>query len=141
MWESTVLMVSYDTPLDVIETLRSRLQGYVEQNNREWSNVAVHIDKMEYQNAIHLKISMEHRRSWQDWGGRWDRRNLFMRNLKSILEELDVKYTMPVQPVLLPRADLQQHLSPRLPGFPMVGQPPSPRTPKTARSRPAGGPL
>lgn len=41
------------------------------------------------------------RPNWQDWGGRWARRTAFMRNLKQILEDLDVHYTMPVQPVLL----------------------------------------
>lgn len=40
-----------------------------------------------------------------------------MRNLKSVLEELQIRYTMPVQPVLLPRGHplgvssaIQQHL-------------------------------
>lgn len=42
------------------------------------------------------------RRNWQDWSGRWARRTQFMRQLKMILEELDIGYTMPVQPVLLP---------------------------------------
>lgn len=43
------------------------------------------------------------RPNWQDWGGRWTRRTAFMRHLKTVLEELDIRYTMPVQPVLLPR--------------------------------------
>ena len=43
------------------------------------------------------------RSNWQDWGGRWARRNAFMRHLKTVLEELDLKYTLPIQPVLLPR--------------------------------------
>ncbi|KAK7686457.1 hypothetical protein QCA50_010681 [Cerrena zonata] len=123
MWETTELMISYDTPLDVIEQLKIRLQGYVAQNNREWSNVNVNIDKMEYQNAIHLVVGMEHRPNWQDWGGRWQRRTAFMRNLKSILEDLDVKYTMPIQPVLLPK-----YLPSMAPGSPQLRQPPSPKT-------------
>ena len=57
---------------------------------------------MEFQNAIHLKIGMEHRPNWQDWGGRWARRTAFMRFLKTTLEELDVRYTKPVQPVIMP---------------------------------------
>jgi hypothetical protein len=75
---------------------------------------------MEYQNAIYLTISIERkcavvnalcsvlislfvdRSNWQDWGGRWARRNAFMRHLKIILEELDLRYTLPIQPVLLP---------------------------------------
>lgn len=58
-WETTNITVAYDTPLEVIETLQSRLRSYVQQNNREWSNVAVNIDTMEYQNALTLIIAME----------------------------------------------------------------------------------
>lgn len=58
-WESTNLTVAYDTPLEAIEMLRSKLQSYVQQNNREWSNVSVNIDKMEFQNAITLIVAME----------------------------------------------------------------------------------
>lgn len=61
-WESTDIQVAYDTPLEVIEMLHSRLKAYVSQNNREWSNVLVNIDKMEYQNALTLIIAME--RKW-----------------------------------------------------------------------------
>lgn len=119
-------MISYDTPLEAIEQIRLRLQAYVAQNNREWSNVGVNIDKMDFQNAITLIIAMERmyttllvlycaninlnlnllcadRPNWQDWGGRWARRTLFMRNLKAILEDLDITYSMPVQPVSLPK--------------------------------------
>lgn len=42
------------------------------------------------------------RSNWQDWGGRWARRNEFMHHLKNVLEELDVRYMLPIQPVLLP---------------------------------------
>ena len=103
-WEYTDLMVAYDTPLELLETLRRKLDEYIndEKNRREWSNVNVNIDKMEFQNVIHLKIGMEHRPNWQDWGGRWQRRTAFMRFLKLTLEELDLRYTKPVQPVLMP---------------------------------------
>ena len=45
------------------------------------------------------------RRNWQDWGGRWGRRNAFMKWFKGVLEELDIKYTAPVQPILLPKGN------------------------------------
>jgi hypothetical protein len=103
-WESTPLTIAYDTPLKDIETLRRRLEEYIqdEENRRQWNNVVVNIDKMEFQNSIHLVVAMEHKPNWQDWGGRWTRRNKFMRHLKTVLEELGIHYTMPVQPVLLP---------------------------------------
>ncbi|OJT09817.1 hypothetical protein TRAPUB_13687 [Trametes pubescens] len=129
MWETTTLMVAYDTPLDVIEQLRIRLSAYVAANSREWSSATVNIDKMEYQNAIHLTIGMEHRPNWQDWGGRWARRTAFMRNMKQILEELDVRYLEPIQPVILPRGTSIQQPSPYL------DAPPSPRATGTRRSQ------
>lgn len=52
-------MVAYNTPLEIIEELRSRISAYVAENNREWSGFGLNIDKMEYQNAIHLIVAME----------------------------------------------------------------------------------
>ena len=117
------MMVAYDTPLELLETLRRKLDEYIndEKNRREWSNVNVNIDKMEFQNVIHLKIGMEHRPNWQDWGGRWQRRTAFMRHLKAILEDLDLKYTKPIQPILMPRAA-------GIGGSPYLDFPPSPRS-------------
>ncbi|CCO34263.1 hypothetical protein BN14_08357 [Rhizoctonia solani AG-1 IB] len=100
MWETTDLQVSYDTPLEVLEKLRQRLKQYVAANSREWGGgCEINIDKMEYQNAIHLIVAMEHRSNWQDWGGRWNRRNAFMKNLKTELEALEIQYSLPLQPV------------------------------------------
>jgi hypothetical protein len=52
-------MVSYDTPMEVVEQLRIKIVDYVASNSREWSGCGLNIDKMEYQNAIHLSIGME----------------------------------------------------------------------------------
>jgi hypothetical protein len=60
-WESTNIMVSYNTPMEVIEQLRSKIASYVAQNSRDWRDAALQIDKMEYQNAIHLIVAMERR--------------------------------------------------------------------------------
>ena len=121
------MTIDYNTPLTAVEELKRRLNGYVSENSRDWSGVGVNIDKMDFQNAITIIIAMErefttlilintHTRSptltarmrtdrpnWQDWGGRWMRRTAFMRYLKTTLEELDISYSMPVQPVLLPK--------------------------------------
>ena len=52
-------MIAYDTPLSLVEQLRSRISQFVNENSREWNNAAVWIDKMEFQNAIHLIIAIE----------------------------------------------------------------------------------
>ncbi|KAG1783181.1 Mechanosensitive ion channel-domain-containing protein [Suillus placidus] len=61
MWESTTLMIAYNTPLELVEQLKARIQAYITANNREWSGSAVNIDKMEFQNAIHLTVAVERR--------------------------------------------------------------------------------
>jgi len=51
--------VSYDTPMHVIEAIKARVNSYITANSREWSGCSVNIDKMEYQNAIHLIVAVE----------------------------------------------------------------------------------
>lgn len=51
--------MSYDTPMDVIEAIKARVNSYITANSREWSGCSVNIDKMEYQNAIHLIVAVE----------------------------------------------------------------------------------
>ena len=70
LWETTTLMVAYTTPMESVEILKQRIRAYMAANSREWNGSDVYIDKMEYQNAIHLTIAIEHRANWQDWGGR-----------------------------------------------------------------------
>lgn len=51
--------IAYNTPLSVVEQLRTRISQYMNENNREWNNSSVWIEKMEFQNAIHLTIALE----------------------------------------------------------------------------------
>ncbi|KAG8984674.1 hypothetical protein FRB90_005179 [Tulasnella sp. 427] len=101
MWESTNLQIGYETPLEIIEQLKVRLRQYMAENNREWASpgVEIWIDSMKFQNCINLVIAIEHRNNWQEWGGRWARRGLFMKHLRTVLEELEIGYQMPLQPV------------------------------------------
>ena len=58
-WESTTLTVAYDTSMETIEDLKSKISIYINTNSREWSGFSLNIDKMDYQNAIYLTVSME----------------------------------------------------------------------------------
>jgi hypothetical protein len=58
-WETTNLTISYNTPLETIEDLNSRLQQYINENNREWMGYNIQIDRMEFQNAIWLIIAVQ----------------------------------------------------------------------------------
>lgn len=114
-WETTTLNIGFETPLDVVEQLKTRLKGYISDNNREWSDVVVNIDKIENQNAIYLNISVQHKANWQDWGGRWSRRTAFMRHLKTVLEELEIAYSKPLQPVILHPSSVRSSRGPLSP--------------------------
>lgn len=65
------------------------------------------------QNVINLDIAIEHKSNWQDWGAKWARRTLFLKHLKTVLHELEVGYSLPVQPIVLPAGseNLQQFAS------------------------------
>jgi len=63
-WETTNLAIAYDTPLSIVEQMRSRISHYITENNREWNNSSVWIEKMEFQNAIHLTIGLEREFHW-----------------------------------------------------------------------------
>lgn len=45
--------------MEVIEQLKGKIQIYMNTNSRDWSNFALWIDKMEFQNAVHLVVAME----------------------------------------------------------------------------------
>ncbi|KAF7971295.1 hypothetical protein HWV62_21450 [Athelia sp. TMB] len=96
------------------DQLKTKLRQYINDNSRDWAGFDMNIDRMEYQNAIWLIVAVQHRPNWQDWGGRWGRRTAFMRHLKTVLEELDVRYTMPVQPILMPNKPSFPNASPRM---------------------------
>lgn len=59
MWETTTLMMSYNTPLESIEQLKVAIKLYITENSREWSGMDLNIDKIEKQNAIHVVVAME----------------------------------------------------------------------------------
>lgn len=58
-WETTTLTVAYDTSMEVIESLKSKINTYIGTNSREWSGFTLNIDKMDYQNAISLIVAIE----------------------------------------------------------------------------------
>ncbi|PLW09457.1 hypothetical protein PCANC_00272 [Puccinia coronata f. sp. avenae] len=100
MWEVTNVMVSFDTPLDILHEFRTRLRQFVTDHPREWKGgLDVNIDFMQNQNLIQLIVAMEHKSNWQDWGARWDRRTSLMKEMKRIMDQLNMTYKLPIQPV------------------------------------------
>ena len=67
--------MSYNTSIEVIEQLRLKISAYITANSREWSGFALNIDKMEFQNALHLIVAIE-RKSDLDLSVQW--RNFYL---------------------------------------------------------------
>ena len=75
----------------------------------------LNVSFVSYVGKLLLKSELEDRPNWQDWGARWSRRNGFMKHLKTSLEELEITYLEPIQPVLLPSNAMSAMLSPQSP--------------------------
>lgn len=99
-WEVTFLQVSFDTSLETLENLRTKLRAWTKENDREFGGpLDLNFNTISQQNAIELVIAFEHKGNWQDWGARWARRTKLMRHVKTTCEELGIKYELPPQPI------------------------------------------
>ncbi|WAQ86379.1 hypothetical protein PtA15_7A105 [Puccinia triticina] len=116
MWETTEVMVGFDTPLEVLHEFRAKLRQYVIDNPREWKGgLDVNIDFINNQNLIQLIVAMEHKTNWQDWGARWNRRTFIMKEMKRIMNSLNISYKLPPQPIsLLPQRPGLRQVSSKL---------------------------
>ncbi|PWZ03461.1 hypothetical protein BCV70DRAFT_197673 [Testicularia cyperi] len=99
-WEYTLIQVSFDTSLETIEQLRSKLRAWTKENDREFGGpLDVNFNSISQQNAVELVVAFEHKGNWQDWGARWARRTKLMRQIKTVCEELGIVYQLPPQPI------------------------------------------
>lgn len=99
-WEYTLIQLSFDTSLETIEKLRTRLRAWTKENDREFGGpLEVNFNSISQQNAVELIVAFEHKGNWQDWGARWNRRTKLMRQIKSISEDLGIVYQLPPQPI------------------------------------------
>ena len=99
-WEFTMIQVGFDTSLETLEQLRTKLRAWTKENDREFGGpLDVNFNSITQQNAVELIIAFEHKSNWQDWGARWERRTKLMRRIKTLCEELGIVYSMPPQPI------------------------------------------
>lgn len=99
-WEFTLIQVGFETSLETLDRLRSKLRAWTKENDREFGGpLDVNFNSITQQNAIELIVAFEHKSNWQDWGARWERRTKLMRRIKTACEELGIVYSMPPQPI------------------------------------------
>ncbi|EPQ27583.1 uncharacterized protein PFL1_04721 [Pseudozyma flocculosa PF-1] len=99
-WEVLKIQCAFDTSLQTLDTLRTRLRAWTKENDREFGGpLDLNFNEISQQNAVELVVAFEHKGNWQDWGARWARRTKMMRFLKTTCEELGIRYELPPQPI------------------------------------------
>ncbi|TKY87968.1 hypothetical protein EX895_003064 [Sporisorium graminicola] len=99
-WEFTLIQVGFETSLETLDQLRTKLRAWTKENDRDFGGpLDVNFNSITQQNAIELIVAFEHKGNWQDWGARWERRTKLMKRIKSACEELGIVYSMPPQPI------------------------------------------
>lgn len=99
-WEFTLIQVGFETSLETLDQLRTKLRAWTKENDRDFGGpLDLNFNSITQQNAIELVVAFEHKSNWQDWGARWERRTKLMKRIKSACEELGIVYSMPPQPI------------------------------------------
>ncbi|PKI84781.1 hypothetical protein MVES1_000910 [Malassezia vespertilionis] len=98
-WDSTTIMIGFATPLEKIDEFRQHLTAYVRDDDNFGGGLYLLYDSVRNMNCISMVIAWEHKNNWQDWTRRWVRRDMFMRRMKQIAENLSISYQPPQQPI------------------------------------------
>lgn len=95
-----MLQLAFDTPLQSIDALRSRMREWVKENDREWGGgMEINYNTITNLNALEVIVAFEHKGNWQNWGERWARRTKLIRQIKIFTDDLGITYCLPPQPV------------------------------------------
>ncbi|KAJ2956882.1 hypothetical protein NQZ79_g7318 [Umbelopsis isabellina] len=101
MAEVIEMNFNFSTPEAKFNQLRERMLQFYNEKNRSFTHntMCMNIMTMENLNRVTCIFYIEHAASWQDMGFRWSNRNAFIMHLKKTMEELEIDYYFPVQPV------------------------------------------
>lgn len=85
--EVTHLKVSYETPMDSIESLRQSMRNWLVTQNCDFDpDIHVTVDELDDQSHLGLTLGIRYKSNWQDPELRLKRRNRWMTALKHILK-------------------------------------------------------
>ncbi|CAM0140235.1 unnamed protein product [Umbelopsis sp. WA50703] len=101
MAEVLEMNFNFSTPETKFNQLRERMLQFYNDRNRSFTHntMCMNIMTMENLNRVTCIFYIEHAASWQDMGFRWSNRNAFIMHLKKTMEDLEIDYYFPVQPV------------------------------------------
>ncbi len=101
-WEAATLQIAFDTPLSKLDAVENDMKHWLstEPERMFEPSTAIVPQKIEYMRSIEVTIGMTHRRTWQDWGMRWQCRNAFVAALCYYLKKHGIRYAKPNQPII-----------------------------------------
>jgi hypothetical protein len=93
--------IHFSTPAEKIYRLRESMLAWYNEKPRSFTHntMCMNIMSLENMNKFTCIFYIEHCASWQDMGFRWSNRNAFMMQLKATLEDLQIGYSLPTQPI------------------------------------------
>jgi small-conductance mechanosensitive channel len=96
------LQVSFDTPLEKLNQLRRKLEGFVQREANDFNDFSlINVEYLENCNKLGLQIIIIHKTNWQDMELHLARRNKVLMFMRGALDELVISYSLPVQRVQL----------------------------------------
>ncbi|KAL9252212.1 Mechanosensitive ion channel protein 10-like protein [Drosera capensis] len=100
--DSLEFSIDFRTPLSKIGEIKERIKKYLHQNPHLWHpNHNLVVKEIENVNKIKTQLIFNHTMNFQEFPERMKRRTELVLELKKIFEELDIKYNLLPQEVIL----------------------------------------
>jgi small-conductance mechanosensitive channel len=107
MGEVVYLNVDFRTSNEQILELRERLIEWVNGQSRDFeSGFDLRLNEIVDMNKVILSMWLPHKGNWVELSKRWQRKTRFMLALKTILNEMNIKYELPAQRISSDRSSL-----------------------------------
>ncbi|KAI5189553.1 mechanosensitive ion channel protein 4/5/6/7/8/9/10 [Nematocida sp. AWRm77] len=100
MAENIVFQVSFDTPPEKIQHLKSEVGKFIKKHPKDFAPYFMfNYHELENTNKLHLKIYLQHATNWQNFEAYLQRKAKFVMFLKQAIAEQHIEYYLPIQRV------------------------------------------
>ncbi|KIK99690.1 hypothetical protein PAXRUDRAFT_465190 [Paxillus rubicundulus Ve08.2h10] len=126
MAESLTMQVAWRTPLEKLDALEARLNGWLATEENRWfqPTTSITLQNIIFQRHLELTIGIPHNSTWQDWGLRNTRRTAFHAAVQYYCRQLDIVASESPMPIVHADSDTQRYTPP--PAFDADGEVPDP---------------
>jgi small-conductance mechanosensitive channel len=102
MGESHKIQINTRTNQEKLNKLKSCIEDYVKKNPDKFTEyIMLNYEFIENSNKLHMKIYMQYKENWQDYGGYLNNKTEFISFLNRTLHTLEIEYNLPPQRVII----------------------------------------